>query len=75
MLMRYTMDGGSKMNETWFTVEEIAARFKVTEETVRRWLRSRDLIGHNFGGRTGYRVREDDLNAFIARMREGKAAA
>jgi excisionase family DNA binding protein len=63
------------MNETWFTVEEIAAHFKVTEETVRRWLRSKELIGHNFGGRTGYRVRETDLNAFIDRMREGEAAA
>lgn len=63
------------MDDTWYTVEEIATRFKVTEETVRRWLRAKDLAGHNFGGRTGYRVRESDLNAFIQRMREGNAAA
>ncbi len=63
------------MNETWHTVEEIAARLKVTEETVRRWLRSRELVGHNFGGRTGYRIRGDDLDTFLARLREGKAAA
>ena len=63
------------MQDTWYTVEEVAERFKVKEETVRRWLRAGELVGHNFGGRTGYRIRETDLDAFVSRMQEGKAAA
>ena len=62
-------------DENWLTVEEIAARLKVTEQTVRRWLRSGALVGRNFSGRTGYRVREVDLQHFLDRDREGKAAA
>ena len=52
--------------ERWLTVAEIAERLKVHEQTVRRWLRDRRLVGRNFGGRTGYRVREADLEAFLA---------
>ena len=63
------------IDERWFTVEEVAGRLKVTEETVRRWLRSGDLAGKNFGGRTGYRIREVDINAFLARGDSAKKAA
>jgi excisionase family DNA binding protein len=62
-------------DEIWLTVEEIAARLKVTEQTVRRWLRSGALVGRNFSGRTGYRVRQTDLQDFLDRDRQGKAAA
>jgi excisionase family DNA binding protein len=62
-------------DENWLTVEEIAALLKVTEQTVRRWLRSGALVGRNFSGRTGYRVRETDLRNFLDRDRQGKAAA
>ena len=68
------------MNETYFTVEEVAERLKVNEQTVRRWLREGDLVGIPFGGRTGWRVTEIELQAFIRRRQEegqneGKAAA
>jgi excisionase family DNA binding protein len=63
------------VEDQWFTVAEIAARPKVTEQTVRRWLRAGVLVGHNFGGKAGYRVRESDLAAFLARRPEGEAAA
>jgi excisionase family DNA binding protein len=53
--------------EQWLTVNEIAERLKVTDQTVRRWLRSGDLIGRNFGGKAGYRVREADLQEFLNR--------
>ena len=43
------------VDERWFTVEQIAERLQVTEQTVRRWLRSGALVGRNFSGRTGYR--------------------
>ena len=62
------------IDDKWFTVEQIAERLQVTEETVRRWLRSGELVGQNFGGRTGYRIRETEVNAFLERG-QGKAAA
>jgi excisionase family DNA binding protein len=62
------------IEDNWYTVEEIAERLKVTDQTVRRWLKSGELRGHNFSGRTGYRIREADVNAFLE-QRMGKAAA
>ncbi len=52
--------------ERWLTVAEIVAQLQVHEQTVRRWLREGRLPGRNFGGRTGYRVRERDLEAFLS---------
>jgi excisionase family DNA binding protein len=37
----------------------------VHEQTVRRWLREGSLRGRSFGGKTGWRVRESDLRAFL----------
>ena len=62
------------IEDKWYTVEEIAERLKVTDQTVRRWLKSGDLIGTNFSGRTGWRIREADVNGFLE-QRAGKAAA
>lgn len=51
------------------TVEEVAQRIGVTEETVRRWLRTKQLRGYRAGRRSGWRIRPADLEAFIvARM-------
>jgi len=47
------------------TVAQIAERLQVHQETVRRWLREGRLLGKNFGGKGGYRVRESDLQAFM----------
>jgi excisionase family DNA binding protein len=52
-------------DDRWLTVAEIVERLRVHEETVRRWLREGRLPGRAFGGRTGYRVRESDLEAFL----------
>jgi excisionase family DNA binding protein len=57
--------------ERWYTVEEITAMLKVHEQTVRRWLRTGDLRGYAFGGKTGYRVKERDLAAFLESRVEG----
>ena len=62
--------------DKWLTVEQIAEQLQVTEQTVRRWLRSGALVGRNFSGRTGYRVRESELKAFLDREPgKGRAAA
>ena len=47
------------------TVPEIALRLKVHQETVRRWLREGRLRGRNFGGKMGYRIKAEDLVAFL----------
>ena len=56
------------------TVDEVAARLKVRPSTVQGWIRRRELAAISLGGRSGYRVRESALTAFLA-AREGKAAA
>jgi excisionase family DNA binding protein len=64
------------MDERWYTVEQIAATLQVHEQTVRRWLREGALRGRSFGGKTGWRVRESDLRAFLdTDPSAGKAAA
>jgi excisionase family DNA binding protein len=53
-------------DERWLEVKDIVDKLSVHPNTVRRWLKSGQLLGRNFGGRTGYRIRESDLNAFLA---------
>lgn len=49
----------------WLTVEEVAELFKVSLETVRRWIRAGDLPVLDLGGpKMGYRIRRSDLAAF-----------
>jgi excisionase family DNA binding protein len=54
-------------NGELLTVQQVAARLKLNPETVRRWLREGKLRGYLLGGdRSGYRVAEHDLDAFIS---------
>ncbi len=53
------------MHEEVFTVKEIAERLKVTQRTVREWIRRGELTAMKFGKE--YRVRESSLQAFIDR--------
>ena len=60
------------------TVEQVAERLQINEQTIRRWLRDGRLTGVPFGGRTGWRVSEEDLQMFLDRRRmasEGEAQA
>ena len=48
------------------TVEEVAQRLAISEETIRRWLRNGTLRGVRLGAtRAGWRVSEADLAAFL----------
>jgi excisionase family DNA binding protein len=58
--------------EPMLTVDQVAERLQVNEYTVRRWLRAGELEGVAFGGRTGWRVKEKDLQAFLERRRQGR---
>ncbi len=53
--------------ERWLTTAEIAKRLSLTERTIRDWLRSGRLPGIRLGSsRAGWRIREADLDAFLA---------
>lgn len=58
------------MSEQLLTVQQVAERLQVHEETVRRWLRDGSLVGINFEGKTGYRIRQDELESFLERRAE-----
>ena len=48
------------------TVPEVAARLRVSEYTVREWLRDRKLKGYRPGGtKAGWRIREADVDRFL----------
>lgn len=50
----------------WLTVEDVAALLRVAPRTVRGWLTEGRLPGRNLGGRAGWRVRREDVDAFMA---------
>lgn len=50
----------------WLNVQDIAEMLQVKDETVRRWIRRRELPVLELGGpRAGYRIRRDDLDHFV----------
>jgi excisionase family DNA binding protein len=63
----------------WRTVAEIVDELRVHEQTVRRWIREGQLRAYNFGGKTGYRIKEEDFETFLEARAEvpqvGKIAA
>ena len=66
--------------DRYLTVEQVAERLQVHEETVRRWIRGGQLRGNLINRRAGWRVRQSDLERFLAGdrgegMTEGKLAA
>jgi excisionase family DNA binding protein len=52
----------------FYTVKQVADLLVVSQRTVRRWIKSGELVAHTFGG--AVRVAETDLKAFIATRRE-----
>jgi excisionase family DNA binding protein len=56
----------------WLTVEQVSAELQVTPATVREWLRSGRLIGANLGGRTGWRIKRRDMDAFVEAHMRGR---
>jgi excisionase family DNA binding protein len=53
-------------DERLMTVEQIAAEMQVSEETVRRWLRSGRLRGFQPGGtKIGWRVPSSEVRRFV----------
>jgi excisionase family DNA binding protein len=61
--------------EHWLTVEDVAQRLDVTKETVRRLLRRGELPGMQISKRSGWRVRAQDVDAFIRSRYRGARMA
>ncbi len=57
----------------WLTVAQVAQRLQLNDETVRRWIRAGELPALDLGKKAGYRVRPEDLAAFLE-ARYGLAA-
>ena len=53
------------MAQEWLTIEEIAEELRVSEETVRRWIRTKKLKALSIG--RGYRIRRKDYEDFLDR--------
>ena len=51
----------------FFTIANVAEHLDVAVRTVRRWIKSGDLVAHRFGGVV--RIAERDLRAFLATHR------
>jgi excisionase family DNA binding protein len=49
------------------TVRDVARLANVNEDTVRRWLASGQLKGVRLSRKSGWKIRESDLDAFIER--------
>jgi excisionase family DNA binding protein len=52
--------------DRYLTVEQVAERLQVHEETVRRWLRAGLLRGHVISRRAGWRIRESEVDRFAS---------
>ena len=52
------------------TVEQVADYLQMHPETIRKGLRAGELPGVNFGGVAGWRIRREDLVAFIDKRRD-----
>jgi len=53
-------------DERWLTVAQVADVVQVHPETVREWLRTGKLRGTLLSRRAGWRVREGDVQRFLA---------
>jgi excisionase family DNA binding protein len=58
--------GEKDARHEWMTVKDVAALLKVSEETVRRWVRVGELPALALGKKAGFRIRPADLEIFIA---------
>ena len=53
---------------TLLTIGQVAEQLLVSTKTVRRWIKSGDLVAHRFGRQ--WRISESDLQTFIRTRRE-----
>lgn len=67
--MWYHTDGerrNTMPSERLLDLSEVVDRLKVNEKTVRKWIKEGELKASNLGHRIGFRVKESDLERFLA---------
>jgi excisionase family DNA binding protein len=55
------------VEETYYTLREVAERLKVSRRTVYRWVQAKELPAYKLGGE--FRVTERDLERFLEARR------
>ena len=58
---------GAPLSTEWLSVEDIAKELGLTEETIRTYIRSRQLTAYRVGNT--YRIKREDLNRFLERRK------
>jgi excisionase family DNA binding protein len=55
------------MADVWLTVKQIAEELQVNDNTVRDWIKSKELTAFNVGSklRPDYRIKRTDFDKFI----------
>ena len=53
--------------DNWFSVKEVAARLKISERSIRRWIACGQLRAHKFG--RAVRISKAELEIFERRSR------
>jgi excisionase family DNA binding protein len=56
------------------TLRDVADTVKVSETTVRRWVRAGSLAAYKVGKRGQLRISEEDLESFLTKQRIGSMA-
>ncbi len=65
-----------QVNREYMTVDSAAERIGVHPQTVRRWLRSGQMLGTLISRTTGYRIPREEVERVLEEgLREGKLAA
>jgi len=61
----HAMRGSAMSQDPLLTVDDVAKELTVHPDTVRKWIRNRELEAINLGGPAGYRIRRSALDRFI----------
>jgi excisionase family DNA binding protein len=58
------------MSTQWLSVEDIAKELGLTEDTIRNYIRTKQLIAYRMG--RDYRIKREDYDKFLEKRRTDK---
>ncbi len=58
------------MSTQWLSVEDIAKELGLTEDTIRNYIRNKQLIAYRMG--RDYRIKREDYEKFLEKRRTDK---
>lgn len=62
-------------DQRWYTVAELAERWRLNAEVIRRWIRAGKIEVLELGGKAGYRVRASEVEKFERERMKGRRDA